>query len=136
MFQMIHFNGYIYILNTSEVNRVNVSEYGNGCDFKHEIIEYRGNNCLIPTRGYCLIKCVHFSTGEAYKQQYLDFKRNEKIRCKFFMTKARIQPVCRANNFNLGYFDGITVFPRTIMERNKALQIHNNHFCVIMKSLY
>ena len=50
------------------------------------------------------------------------------------MTKARIQPFCRANNNNLGYFDGIRVFPRTVIERNIALYIYNIHFCLIWKS--
>ena len=34
------------------------------------------------------------------------------------MTEARIQPFYRANNVNLGFFDGIRVFPRTVTERN------------------
>ena len=45
------FNGYIYKIDTPIYNKVNRSQYGNGCDFKHEIIEYRGNNCFIPTKG-------------------------------------------------------------------------------------
>ena len=44
------FNGYIYKINTPQFNKVNRSQYGNGCDFKHEIIKYRGNNCFIPTK--------------------------------------------------------------------------------------
>ena len=95
------FNGYIYKLNTPQFNKVNRSQYGNGCDFKHEIIEYRGNNCFIPTKGYCFVKCVNFLTGEDYKEKYLDFIRNEKRRSNI-MTKARIQPFCRANSINLG----------------------------------
>ena len=47
------------------------------------------------------------------------------------MTKARIQPFCRANNSNLGYFDGIRVFPRTVIERNIALYVYNIHSCLI-----
>ena len=50
------------------------------------------------------------------------------------MTKARIQPFCRANNINLGYFDGERVFLRSVIERKKALLLHNNHFCLIWKS--
>ena len=34
------------------------------------------------------------------------------------MTMARIQPFCRANNINLGYFNGIRVFPRSVTDRN------------------
>ena len=33
------FNGYIYKLNTPKFNKVNRSQYGNGCDFKHEIVQ-------------------------------------------------------------------------------------------------
>ena len=50
------------------------------------------------------------------------------------MTKARIQPFCRANSSNLGYFDGIRVFPRTVIERNIALYVYNIHSCLIWKS--
>ena len=47
---------------------------------------------------------------------------------------ARIQPFCGANNINIRYFDGIIVLPRTVRERNKALFLYNNHFCLIWKS--
>ena len=50
------------------------------------------------------------------------------------MTKACIQPFCKANTIKLGYFDGITVFPRLVTERNKALYLCNNRFCLIWKS--
>ena len=45
------FKGYIYKLETPQFNKVNRSQNGNGCDFKHEIIDYRVNNCFIPTKG-------------------------------------------------------------------------------------
>ena len=124
------FNGYIYKINTPQFDRVNRSQYKNGCDFKHEIIEYRGNNCFIPTKGFCSIKCVNFLTGDDYKEQYLDFMRNERKRSNI-MTKARNQPFCRANNFNLGYFDGIGISPRSVTDRDNALFLYNNHFCLI-----
>ena len=130
------FNGYIYKIKTPQVIKVNRSQYGNGCDFKHEIIEYRDNNCYIPTKGYCSVKCTNFLTGQDYKQQYLDFlrkERNEKRR-SIIMTKARIQPFCREDNINLGYFDGERVFPRSVTERNNALFLYNIHFSLIWKS--
>ena len=92
------FNGHIYKINTPIFNKINRSQYGNSCDFKHEIIEYRGNNCFIPTKVYCFVRCVNFLTGEDYKQQYLDFSKTEKGRSNI-MTKAHIQPFCRAKNF-------------------------------------
>ena len=94
--------GYIYKINTPQFNLVSRSQYGNGCDFKHEIIKYRGNNCFIPTKGYCFVKCINFLTDEDYQEQYLNFIRNEKRRSNI-MTKASIQPFCRANYINLGY---------------------------------
>ena len=53
-------------------------------------------------------------------EQYLDFNRNEKGRSNI-MTKARIQPFCKANDINLGYYDGGRIFPRSVTDRNNAL---------------
>ena len=50
------------------------------------------------------------------------------------MTKARIQPFCKANNINLGYYEGIRVILRSVKDRNNALFLYNNHFCLIWKS--
>ena len=127
------FNGYIYKINTPISNKVKRSYYGNGCIFNKIIIEYRGNNCFIPTKGYCFVKCINFFTGQDYKQQYLDFIRNEKRRSNI-MTMARIQPFCRANNINLGYYNNDRVFPRTVTNRDSALYLYNSHFCLIWKS--
>ena len=127
------FNGYIYKLNTPQFNKVNTSQYGNGCSFDEIIVEYRGNNCYIPTKGYCFVKCINFLTGKDYKEKYLDFIRNEKRRSNI-MTKARIQPFCRANNIDLGYYNNDRVFPRSVTNRDSALFLFNNHFCVIWKS--
>ena len=126
------FNGYIYKLDTPQFKKVNRSQYGNGCSFDKIIIEYRGNNCFIPTKGYCFIKCVNL-TGQDYKQQYLDFIRNEKRRSNI-MTKARIQPCLKKLGIDLGYYNGERVFPRTVTNRDSALYLYNNHFCLIWKS--
>ena len=127
------FTGYFYKINTIQFNLVNRNQYGNGWDFKLEIIENQGNNCYIPTKGFCFVKCKNFITGEDYKQQYLDFIKNEKSRINI-MTKARIQPFRRANNIKLGYFDGTGVLPRSVTDRDIALLLHNNHFSLIWKS--
>ena len=127
------FNGYIYKIDTPQFNKVKRSQYGNGCSFDKIIIEYRGNNCYIPTKGCCFVKCINFLTGQDYKQQYLEFIRNEQRRTNI-MTKARIQPFCRANNINLGYYNDDRVFPRTVTNRDSAFYLYNNHFCLIWKS--
>ena len=112
---------------------MNRSQYGNRCDFKHEFIGYRGNNCFIPTKGYCFVKCINFLPREDYKQKYLDFIRSEQRRSNI-ITKARIQPICRANNIDLGYYNDDRVFPRSVTNRDRALYLYNNHFCLIWKS--
>ena len=50
------------------------------------------------------------------------------------MTKARIQPFCRAKDNNLGCIDGIRVFQRSVTQGNIALFLHSNHCCLIWKS--
>ena len=127
------FNGYIYKLNTPQFNKVNRSQYGNGCSFDKIIVEYRGNNCYIPTKGYCFVKCINNLTGQDYKQDYLDFIRNEKRRSNI-MTMARIQPCLKKLGIDLGYYNGERVFPRTVTNRDNALYLCNNHFCLIWKS--
>ena len=127
------FNGYINKINTPQFNKVNRSQYGNGCSFDKIIIEYRGNKCFIPTKGYCFVKCINFITGEDYIAQYLDFIRNETGRSNI-MTKARIQPFCKANNIDIGYYNDERVFPRSVTNRDNALYLYNKHFCVIWKN--
>ena len=121
------FINYFYKINTLQFNLVNRSQYVHGCDFKHEIIEYRYINCFIPTKGYCFIKCITFLTGEDYKQQYLEFIRIGKRRSNI-MTKARIQPFCRANINDIGCLDGTRVLPISVTHRNNALLLYNNSF--------
>ena len=49
------------------------------------------------------------------------------------MTKAKIQPFCRANINILRYYDSEIIFPRSVTERNIALYLFKNHFCLIWK---
>ena len=71
-------------------------------------------------------------TGQGYKQEYLDFIRNEKRRSNI-MTMARIQPCLKKLDNDLGYYNGERVFPRTVTNRGSALFLYNNHFCLIWK---
>ena len=63
------FNGYISKSDTPQFNIVKRSQYRNGCDFKHAIIEYQAKNCFIPTKGYCFVKCIKYLTKSDYKEQ-------------------------------------------------------------------
>ena len=44
------------------------------------------------------------------------------------MTMARIQPFCRKNNNNLGYFVRIKINTKLVTDRNKTLCLYNNPF--------
>ena len=98
-----------------------------------EIVEYHGQNCYIPTSGNCFIKCIKYFTKKDYTEEFLTFIRTEKYRSGV-MTSARIQPFCRKYNINIGCFDGIRINPQNITQRDIALKIHNNHFCLFWKS--
>ena len=50
------------------------------------------------------------------------------------MTRARIQPCLRKLGVSLGYYNAKVIWPRITTETNKALFLHNNHFCSIWKS--
>ena len=54
------FNGYIHKINTPQLNKINRSQYGNGCILDKIIIKNRGNNCFISTKGYCFVKCNNY----------------------------------------------------------------------------
>ena len=127
------FTGWLYKLNTPEFKKVNRSKYGRGTDFKQDIVEYIGNNSYIPTNGNCFIKCINYFTKKDYTEQFLTFIRTEQRRSNV-MTSAKVQPFCRKHNINIGCYDGFRVCPRNITQRNTALKIHNNHFCLIWKS--
>ena len=126
------FNGYIYKLNTPQLNQVNRSQYGIVCNFKQQIIEHHGNNCYSPSNGYCFINCIIYLTKSDYKEQHQDFIRSEQSRSNI-MTYARIKPCLRKLGIELGCFDGTRISPRKIAERNKASFFHINHFCLIWK---
>ena len=128
----VTFSGYVYKLNTPHFKVVKRSAYGRGANYMQEIVEYHGQNCYIPTSGMCFIKCINFFTKKEYTEDFLTFIRSEQRRSNV-MTSARIQPFCRKNNINIGCFDGTRKKPRNITQRNTALKIHNNHFCLIWK---
>ena len=50
------------------------------------------------------------------------------------MTSARIQPISKKDNINIGCFDGRRINPRNITQRSTSLFIHINHFCLVRKS--
>ena len=49
---------YVYKLNTPQLKVVKRSAYAKDTDYMQEIVEYRGQNCCIPTSGHCFVKCI------------------------------------------------------------------------------
>ena len=129
----VTFSGYVYNVNTPHFRVVKRSTYGRGTNYMQEIVEYHGRNCYIPTSGMCFIKCINYFTKKDYTEEFLTFIKTEKYRSGV-MTTARIQPFCKKYNINIGYFNGKEIWPRTVTQRNTALKIHHNHFCLIWKS--
>ena len=127
------FTGYVFKLDTPLFKVVKRSAYGRGTNHMQEIVEYHGRNCYIPTSGMCFIKCINYFTKKDYTEDFLTFIRSEQRRSNV-MTSARVGSFCRKYNINIGCFDGTRINPRNITQRNTALKIHNNHFCLIWKS--
>ena len=127
------FTGYVYKLDTPQFKIVKRSAYGKGTNHMQEIVEYHGRNCYIPTSGMCFIKCINRFTKKDYTEEFLTFIRSEQRRSNV-MTSARVGSFCRKYNINIGCFDGTRINPRNITQRDTALKIHNNHFCLIWKS--
>ena len=127
------FTGWLYELNTTELKKVNRSQFGKGTDFKPDIVEYRGKNVYIPSPGMCFIKCSNYFTKKDHTNEFLPFIRTDQRRSNV-MTSATVQPFCRKHNTKRGCYDGFRVCARNNSEGNTALKIHNNHFCLIWKT--
>ena len=50
------------------------------------------------------------------------------------MTTARIHPFCKKHDINIGCYDGFRVSPRSFTDRNIALHMYKNHFCLIWET--
>ena len=50
------------------------------------------------------------------------------------MTKSKIQPFCKANKNNIGYFKGKEVYPGSVTEKAEALYSYANDLSLIWKS--
>ena len=124
----------MYKLNTLEFNKVSRSQYGRGTDFKQDIVEHRGSNCYILTSGNSFTKCVKYVTGKDYLHEFLTFSTDEQRR-SYVMTFARVQPLSEKYNNNKGWYDGFRVCPRDTTEKNIALDMSKNHFCLVTEEL-
>ena len=129
----VTFTGFVYNLKTPQFKFVKRSACGKSPNYMQKIVEYHGQNVFIPISGMCFIKCIKDFTRKDYTEEFLTFIRFEKY-ASGVMTSARIQPICRKYNINIGYFNSKEIWPRTITHRDTAINIHNNHFSLFWKS--
>ena len=111
------------------LKKVNKSRYWKGVDFKHIVLQYEGYNFCNPTKRFCFLRCINYSTGLDFKETFSEFIKNKKRRL-ILITQARIQPCCKALNINNGFFNGKEIYPVSVTGRNKALRLYRDHFCV------
>ena len=126
----VTFTGYVYKLNTPQINVVKRNAYGKSTNYMQQIVEYHRQNCYIPTSGKCFIKCINYFTKKDFTDEFLTFIRSDQRR-SHVRTSARNQPFCINYNINIGCFDGTRRNPRNLTQGNTALFIHNNHLCLI-----
>ena len=75
-----------------------------------EIVEDRGQNCYTPTSGMCFSKCINNFIKKEDTEEFKDLTRYEKYRSEV-MTSARVQPLCRKYNVNIGCSNGKGISP-------------------------
>ena len=118
----VTFTGYVYKLNTPQFNVARRSAYGKSTDFMQEIVDYRGQNCYIPTSGMCFIKCTKCFTKKNNTELFLAFIPSKQRRYNV-MKSARIERFCIKYNINIGCFDATRNNPRNVTQRNTSLFI-------------
>ena len=67
------FSGWIYVLNTLQLNFVKRSFHSKGTNYREKIVKYHGQNCCTPTSGKCFINCNKTITDEDYEEDFRDF---------------------------------------------------------------
>ena len=69
--------GWLYIVDTLDINKVNRSQYVKSTNVKQDIVEYTSNNCYIPRSGNCFIKYFNHLSGKDFIEDFFTFIRNE-----------------------------------------------------------
>ena len=83
-----------------------------------ESVEYQGQNCHSKTSGHCYIKCIIYFTNKEYTEEFLTFIPTENFPSGV-ITSARIEPLCRKYNINIGCFDGTRRNRRNISKKKQ-----------------
>ena len=75
----IYYTGNIY-RDFRNFKRVMRSEYGRGANEFNNILEYEGENCYIPSRNGCFLKCINYIFEKEVSTEYFEFIQSYKRR--------------------------------------------------------
>ena len=95
------FTGYVYKTNTPQFNVVKRGVHAKVTKYMQETVEYRVQNCYIPTSVHRFIKCIEYFTNKDYTEEVLTVIQSKKYQSRV-MTTARVQPFRRKCNINIG----------------------------------
>ena len=123
---------WLHKLNKPQFNKVNSSQYVKLQIKTKPLLNILVTIVFFGKSGNCLIKCITYLTCRVYTPEVFGFIRGEK-RINKVMTSGRIQPFCKKHIINIDCFDGSRTNPRKITERNEALYLYENQFCLIWK---
>ena len=84
-------NIYRYFKNFKRVNR---SKHGRGANEFNNILEYKGENCYIPSGNGCFLKCINFIFNKDFNKEYFEFIKSYKRRTNV-MPRCRIPEFCK-----------------------------------------
>ncbi|ESO86699.1 hypothetical protein LOTGIDRAFT_166974 [Lottia gigantea] len=132
-----YFTGEI-IFRKNNFRIVKRSKTGRGGNLLKKINEYIGENCYIPSDGYCFIKCVNIFMNKDLTKQFQDFINSfPKSNRKGVMTTARICEFNKKFNTNFQmYMPKHRHFqPKKVTEElDWVFYLHKEHFCLIRRN--
>ena len=94
-------NIYRYFRNFKRVNR---SDHGRGANDFHNIEEYEGKNCYIPSGNGCFLKCINYIFDKDFSIEYFEFIKSYKRRPNV-MSRCRIPAFMKRYKIDIGIYD-------------------------------
>ena len=129
----IYYTGkiYRYFRNFKRVNR---SYHGRGADEFNNILEYKDENCYIPSGNGCFLKSISYIFKKDFSKEYFELIKSYKRRTNV-MSRCRIPEFCKRYKKDIGFYDlnNKRILPETVKQKNICVHIHKNHYCVIWK---
>ena len=124
-------NIYSYFRNLKRVTR---SEHRRGAIEFNNILEYKGENCYIPSGNGCFLKCINYIFKADFSTEYFEFIKSFKKRTNV-MTQCRIPEFCKRYELDIGIYNlnSERILPWTVKQKNICVYIHKKHYCVIWK---